>query len=65
MGKSSPRRSLVHGTRSSLTNPEVKTRLGDLGVEARPGTPEQFGEFMAKESAKYAKLIKDANIRAE
>ncbi len=49
----------------ALTNPEVKTRLGDLGVEARPGTPEQFGEFMAKESAKYAKLIKDANIRAE
>ncbi|MEO8441626.1 MAG: tripartite tricarboxylate transporter substrate-binding protein [Betaproteobacteria bacterium] len=49
----------------ALTTPEVKTRLGDLGVEARPGTAEQFGEFMAKESAKYAKLIKDANIKAE
>ncbi len=49
----------------ALTTPEVKARLGDLGVEARPGTAEQFGEFMAKESAKYAKLIKDANIKAE
>jgi len=34
-------------------------------VEALSSTPEQFGDFMAKETAKYAKLIKDANIKVE
>ena len=28
-------------------------------------TPEQFGTFMRAESAKWARLIKEANIRAE
>jgi tripartite-type tricarboxylate transporter receptor subunit TctC len=49
----------------ALATPELKARLGELGVEALSSTPEQFGDFMAKETAKYAKLIKDANIKVE
>ena len=49
----------------ALATPELKARLGELGVEALSSTHEQFGDFMAKETAKYAKLIKDANIKVE
>jgi tripartite-type tricarboxylate transporter receptor subunit TctC len=48
-----------------VANQEVKTRLGELGVEAVSSTPEQFGDFMAKETARYQKLIKEANIKGE
>lgn len=49
----------------ALAKPDVKTRLGELGVEAISSTPEGFGEYMDKERAKWAKLIKEANIRIE
>ncbi len=44
---------------------DVKDRLGELGVEAISSTPEQFGEFIIKETARWGKLIKEANIRVE
>jgi tripartite-type tricarboxylate transporter receptor subunit TctC len=49
----------------ALASQNVKTRLGELGVEAVSSTPEQFGAFMASEAARWGKLIKDANIRVE
>ena len=48
-----------------MARQDVKDRLGELGVEAISSTPEQFGEFMAKETARWGKLIKEANIRVE
>jgi len=49
----------------ALATPEVKTRLGELGVEAISSTPEQFGQFMASEAARWGKLVKEANLRVE
>ena len=49
----------------ALAAQNVKNRLGELGVEAVSSTPEQFGAFMASETARWGKLIKDANIRVE
>jgi tripartite-type tricarboxylate transporter receptor subunit TctC len=49
----------------ALATPEVKTRLGELGVEAITSTPEQFGRFMASETARWGKLIKEVNMRVE
>jgi len=48
-----------------MQDPEVKEKFAQLGVEATSGTPEQFGAFMRAEVAKYAKLIKEADIHAE
>jgi tripartite-type tricarboxylate transporter receptor subunit TctC len=48
-----------------LREPEVKKRFADLGVEAVYDTPEQFRAFIQSETAKYAKLIKDAGIKVE
>lgn len=48
-----------------LANPEVKQRLSILGFDARSSTPDEFAKFIDKEMATYAKIIKDANIKAE
>jgi tripartite-type tricarboxylate transporter receptor subunit TctC len=48
-----------------ITDPNVKARLLDLGVESKPMTPAEFGKFIAAEVEKWAKVIKFANIKAE
>ena len=48
-----------------LADPDLKTRYAQLGVEPMSSTPEFFGEFIKAEAARYAKLIKDANIKVE
>jgi len=49
----------------AMQDDEVKRKFADLGVEAVYSTPEQFVSFMKSETAKYAKLIKDAGIKVE
>ena len=49
----------------AIQDAEVKKKFADLGVEAVYSTPEQFVAFMKSETAKYAKLIKDAGIKVE
>ncbi len=49
----------------ALADADVKKRFADLGVEAVSSTPEQFGAFIKAEMGKYAKLIKEANIKAQ
>ncbi len=46
-----------------LAEPDVKQKFADLGVVAVSSTPEQFGAFIRSETDKYAKLIKEANIK--
>jgi tripartite-type tricarboxylate transporter receptor subunit TctC len=48
-----------------MQDAEVKRKFADLGVEAIYSTPEQFVSFMKSETAKYAKLIKEAGIKVE
>ena len=48
-----------------LNSPEVKDRFARQGVEVRTSTPEQFGEFVRAEVGRWAKVIKEAGIRAD
>ena len=48
-----------------LKDADLKQRFADLGVDAVSSTPEEFAAFMRSESAKYAKLIKEANIKVD
>ena len=41
----------------ALATQDVKAKLGELGVEAVSSTPEQFGQFMACEAARWGKLV--------
>ena len=49
----------------ALATENVKAKLGDLGVAAISSTPEQFGAFMASETARWSKLIKEAGIHVD
>lgn len=41
---------------------EMKGRMADLGVDPVGGTPEQLGELVRTEIAKYKKIVADAKI---
>jgi tripartite-type tricarboxylate transporter receptor subunit TctC len=46
-----------------LADPDTKKRFADLGVETKSSTPAEFSAFIRAEMDKYAKLIKEANIK--
>jgi tripartite-type tricarboxylate transporter receptor subunit TctC len=48
-----------------LQDPEVVDKLQRLGIEAVGGTPAQFTAMMAKESAKWKKIITERKITLE
>jgi tripartite-type tricarboxylate transporter receptor subunit TctC len=48
-----------------LAMPEVRERLAGLGLEVVGSSPEQFDAFVRSEIAKWAKVIKDNNIKAD
>ena len=54
---------LHRDTVKALADPEVKKKFADLVVEAVSSSPAQFSAFIKAEMGKYAKLIKDANIK--
>lgn len=49
----------------ALEAPAFREKLSNLGATPVGGTPEAFGEMLKRENAKWAKAIKDANIRLE
>ena len=49
----------------ALKSPQVAKTLGDYGFVPSGSSPEEFKAYIKQESAKYAKLIKAANIRLE
>jgi tripartite-type tricarboxylate transporter receptor subunit TctC len=50
---------------AALNTTEIKARLQVLGLEAIPSSPQQMGEYTAKERAKWAPIIKSSNIKAD
>jgi tripartite-type tricarboxylate transporter receptor subunit TctC len=48
-----------------LLRPEVKERFAALGVSSLGGTPQEFSAFIREDFAKWTKVIKDGNIKAE
>ena len=45
--------------------PDVQARLDELGVDPAAGPPEQLAEFQKAEIAKWAKVVKAANVKPE
>jgi tripartite-type tricarboxylate transporter receptor subunit TctC len=46
-----------------LARPEVKERLAAIGFGVTVGSPEDFGTQIKTETARWAKVIRDANIK--
>jgi len=51
--------------RKALAAPELQKRLASAGVETTGGASEAFAAFIKHEITRYARVIKDANIRVE
>jgi tripartite-type tricarboxylate transporter receptor subunit TctC len=48
-----------------LANPNIKMRLTDMGVAHIPGSSRELGVFVARETEKWAKVIRAGNIKPE
>jgi tripartite-type tricarboxylate transporter receptor subunit TctC len=49
---------------AALADATIKARLADFGATTMPGSSAKFGHFLADETAKWAKVIKFAGIKA-
>jgi Uncharacterized protein conserved in bacteria len=48
-----------------LLLPEVRDKLAEQGIETSGSTPEAVASIIKSEIAKWAKVIKDGNIKPE
>jgi tripartite-type tricarboxylate transporter receptor subunit TctC len=49
----------------ALGAPEVREKLDAQGFQVRLSTPQQFADLIRSESAKWARIVKEANIRVD
>jgi tripartite-type tricarboxylate transporter receptor subunit TctC len=56
---------LNEGINAALADPKTKARLAELGDTPLPGSPADFGKFIAAETEKWGKVIRAANIKVE
>ncbi len=58
--------SRIHGDfTKTLQEKEIRDKIVGMGADVVGNTPEQFGKFWRDELDKWAKVIKEANIKAE
>jgi tripartite-type tricarboxylate transporter receptor subunit TctC len=50
-------------TTTALADPNVREKLAEQGLTAVGNSPEQFRDYIAVETAKWAKVIKDAGVQ--
>ncbi len=50
---------------AAMSDPAMKARYADLGAEPMIMTPAEFGKFMADETKKWGKVVRDANIKPD
>ena len=48
-----------------MKQPAVVEAFHKGGIAARSGTPQQFADFIASETARYAEVIRRAGISAD
>ncbi|MCR5885903.1 tripartite tricarboxylate transporter substrate binding protein [Rhizobacter sp. J219] len=49
----------------ALASPELQARLATLMAEAMPLTPQQFGDFVKRENAKYERVVKASGAKVD
>jgi tripartite-type tricarboxylate transporter receptor subunit TctC len=56
---------LNEAVNAALADPEIKARLESLGGVVNPMSAADFAKCIAAETAKWAKVVKFANVKAE
>ena len=49
----------------ALKDPDVVKRMADFGMEALPGTPEQFHQLARTEAKRWGEVIKTAGVKLD
>ena len=55
----------LHRLRKLLAMPDVQERLDTYGAEDGGGSREKFRQFIASESTKWAKVVKDGKVKVD
>jgi tripartite-type tricarboxylate transporter receptor subunit TctC len=50
---------------AAVNDPDVRRKLAENGVTASPSSAEEFGELISRETARWAKVIRDKGIKPE
>jgi tripartite-type tricarboxylate transporter receptor subunit TctC len=50
---------------AGLADPKLKVRLADLGGVTLPMTPAEFGNFLADETEKWAKVVRFSGAKVD
>ncbi|WP_233235792.1 tripartite tricarboxylate transporter substrate binding protein [Bordetella sp. LUAb4] len=50
---------------AALNDPDVKKRFNDVGAQPVGSTPAQFADYLKKEDAKWAEVIRNGNIHLD
>jgi tripartite-type tricarboxylate transporter receptor subunit TctC len=50
---------------AAVRRPEIRDRFVQLGIEPVGNTPAEFTQFLKNEVAKWAKVIRDANVKID
>src|SRR5712671_6073458 len=50
---------------SALRSAEIQEKLKTYGMSPAPGTPDEFSALLQSESARYAKVVREAGIKAD
>ena len=48
-----------------MHSPELKDRLAAMATEPATGTPEEFAEFIKRETAKWGEVVRQAGLKAD
>ncbi len=49
----------------ALNSTAVQSRMAALGIEPLPSTPEQLGQFAARERERWGRVVREANIKLD
>jgi tripartite-type tricarboxylate transporter receptor subunit TctC len=50
---------------AGLADPRLKARLTDLGATTLPGSPNEFGMLIARETEKWGRVVRAGKMRVE
>jgi tripartite-type tricarboxylate transporter receptor subunit TctC len=50
---------------AAFADPKMKARFAEIGGEVLPGSPSEFGKFIADETQKWEKVVKFAGLKPE
>jgi tripartite-type tricarboxylate transporter receptor subunit TctC len=50
---------------AALADPQAKAKFAELSGQPSPGTPAEFGKFVAAETDKWGKVVREAGAKAE